>query len=129
MLVISTTGTMQSDGTVRPFGKVEERMTSSTRTKIYFIENTETKRIKVGFTTSSVALRLAQLQTGSDSELRLLGVVVSNESRGLTEGRLHLEFAEWHYRGEWFTAEILPLVLELLRPAKSPQDPQGPVLG
>ena len=95
-------------------------MPSSTRTKIYFIENTETRRIKVGFTTSSVTLRLAQLQTGSDSELRLLGVVVSTD--GLTESRLHLRFAEWHYRGEWFTPEVLPMVLEILR-GGSPQDP------
>jgi len=98
-------------------------MPSSTRTKIYFIENTETRRIKVGFTTSSVTLRLAQLQTGSDSELRLLGVVVSTD--GLTESRLHLRFAEWHYRGEWFTPEVLPMVLEILRG----EYPQGPVLG
>ena len=101
-------------------------MPSSTRTKVYFIQNVETRRIKVGFTTSSVNLRVAQLQTGSDSELRLLGVVTADASRGTTESQLHLAFAEWQYRGEWFTPEILPMVLAILR---TPKAAQGPLLG
>ena len=70
-------------------------MPSSTRIKVYFIQNVETRRIKVGFTSSSVNLRVAQLQTGSDSELQLLGVITSDETRGTTENQLHLAFAEW----------------------------------
>ena len=90
-------------------------MSSSTRTKVYFVQNVETRRIKVGFTASSVNQRVVQLQTGSDSELRLLGVVTADETMGTTEGQLHLEFAEWHHRGEWSTEVILPRVQQLLR--------------
>jgi hypothetical protein len=97
-------------------------MLSSTRTKVYFIQNIETRRIKVGFTTSSVNARVAQLQTGSDSELRLLGVVTADASRGTTEGQLHLAFAEWQYRGEWFTEEVFPRVRQILREENSRKD-------
>lgn len=90
-------------------------MSSSTRSKIYFVENVETGRIKVGLTTSSVNARVAKLQTGSDCELRLLGVVTADESMGTTEIQLHRRFAQWRYRGEWFTRDILPLVQALLR--------------
>jgi len=94
-------------------------MSSSTRTKIYFVENIETKRIKIGFTVSSVAQRMTQLQTGSDSELRLLGVITADEEKGTTERQLHSKFSEWHHRGEWFTGEILVRVREMLREEES----------
>jgi hypothetical protein len=101
-------------------------MSSSTHTRVYFVENIETGRIKVGFTTSSVNKRVAQLQTGSDCELRLLGVVLSEEDHGTTERQLHLRFAEWHHRGEWFSPQILPLVRELLRLAQArSEQPRG----
>jgi len=83
--------------------------------KVYFVENVETGRIKVGFTTRSVAKRVARLQTGSDCELRLLGVVGACQVRGTTELQLHRKFAKWRHRGEWFTREILPLIWEILR--------------
>jgi hypothetical protein len=98
-------------------------MEASTQTKVYFIENVETGRIKVGFTTRSVAKRMASLQTGSDCELRLLGVVVACELKGTTELQLHRKFAKWMHRGEWFTSEIRPLVLEILRAALRPEEP------
>lgn len=94
-------------------GRVEV-MPSSTRIKVYFIENVETGRIKVGFTTGSVNVRMGQLQIGSDCELRLLGVVTADEVKGTTESQLHMKFAKWHHRGEWFTRIILPFVRELL---------------
>jgi len=95
----------------------------ASQTKVYFIENTETGRIKVGFTTSSVSLRLSQLQTGSDCELRLLGYVLADEDLGTTEWQLHLRFAKWRHRGEWFTAEILPLVRQVLHLQEDRPDP------
>ena len=82
--------------------------------QVYFIENVETGRIKVGFTDGSVAARLRALQTGSDARLRLLGVLESNELRGTTERQLHRRFRGYHYRGEWFSKEIYLLVRELL---------------
>ena len=92
-------------------------MSSSTRTKVYFIENVETGRIKIGFTASSVNQRVKTLQTGSDCELRLLGVITANYDEGTTELQIHRRFAKWRYRGEWFTSEILPSVRALLREA------------
>ena len=89
-------------------------MSSSTRTKVYFIENTETGRIKVGFTNSSVNARVAALQTGSDCQLRLLGSVVADQEAGTTELQLHRLFSQWHHRGEWFTPAVLPMVQALL---------------
>lgn len=86
--------------------------------KVYFIENVETGRIKVGFTTSTVASRLAKLQTGSDCELRLLGFVEVVKGVGLAEAQLHRKFAAHHHRGEWYSREILPEVLAILRQAR-----------
>jgi hypothetical protein len=89
-------------------------MSSSTRTKVYFVENIETGRIKIGFTTSSVNARVLSLQTGSDCQLRLLGAVVADEETGTTELQLHRQFSQWHHRGEWFTREVLPLIRGIL---------------
>ena len=89
-------------------------MHSHTRTKVYFIENTETGRIKVGFTTGSVNARVEALQIGSDCLLRLLGSVVADQDVGTTELQIHRLFSQWHHRGEWFTAAILPQVREIL---------------
>ncbi len=86
----------------------------TTRIKVYFIENTETGRIKVGFTTGSVNARVEALQIGSDCLLRLLGSVVADQDAGTTELQLHRLFSQWHHRGEWFTSEILPRVREIL---------------
>jgi len=90
-------------------------MNSSTQIKVYFIENIETGRIKVGFTTGAVVSRLRTLQTGSDCELRILGVLYANQEHGTTEYQLHLKFSEWRHRGEWFTSEILPEIKKLLQ--------------
>jgi hypothetical protein len=107
-------------------GRVEEVMEGSTRVKVYFVENTETGRIKIGFTAGAVSMRVAQLQTGSDSLLRLLGVVEADDALGTAERQLHLKFAKWHYRGEWFTRAALPLVRDVLHEAKGRR---GPVVG
>lgn len=90
-------------------------MEPSTRTKVYFIENVETGRIKVGFTTTTVWSRLQKFQTATDCELRLIGVLFADSDRGTTEYQLHRRFHEHHHRGEWYTREILPMVRELLR--------------
>lgn len=90
-------------------------MEPSTRIKVYFIENVDTGRIKVGFTTTTVYSRLVALQTGSDCELRILGVLCSDRERGTTEWQLHQQFGKHRHRGEWFTREILPAIQELLR--------------
>lgn len=90
-------------------------MAPSTPTKVYFIENVETGRIKVGFTTGTVYSRLQSLQTGSDSELRIVAVLIADPDYGTAEWQLHQKLAVHHYRGEWFTREIMPLIRELIR--------------
>ena len=90
-------------------------MASSTRTKVYFIENVETGRIKIGFTTGSVNSRVSTLQTGSDCQLRLLGSVVASFDYGTTEAQLHRRLGKWRHRGEWFTREVLSDVVALLQ--------------
>jgi hypothetical protein len=89
-------------------------MDPSTRTKVYFIENVDTGRIKVGFTTATVWSRLQAFQTGTDCELRILGVLYADQELGTMEWQLHQKFRKHHHRGEWYTREILPTVLELL---------------
>lgn len=83
--------------------------------RVYFIENVETGRIKIGFTTGPVAARIAALQTGSDCDLRLLGSVICDESAGTTERQLHRRFSQWRHRGEWFTRDVMPFVKQLLQ--------------
>lgn len=66
---------------------------------IYYIACTDSGRLKIGFTTGSVKKRLAQLQTGSSSELRIIA-----ERPGTIddEAALHASFAKNWLRGEWF---------------------------
>ena len=65
---------------------------------IYFIENTETKHIKIGFSTD-VRTRLSDLQTSSPHELRILTLCEGTDKH---EKELHKKFNDYHYRGEWF---------------------------
>lgn len=65
---------------------------------IYFIENIETKHIKIGFTTN-VKERLGQLQTSSPHELRVLSICEGDDKY---EKELHGKFNEFRVRGEWF---------------------------
>lgn len=83
--------------------------------KVYFIENKETGRIKIGFTTGPVVSRLVALQTGSDCDLRLIGWVYANEALGTTELQLHRRLEQWRHRGEWFTRDVLPVVQQVIQ--------------
>lgn len=87
--------------------------------KVYFIENAETGRIKIGFTTGAVSARVSALQTGSDCDLRLIGAIAADELLGTTERLLHRRLSQWRHRGEWFTREVLPFVQKLLQEAQS----------
>ena len=66
---------------------------------IYFIQDTETLFIKIGFTDSAPEKRLAQLQTGCPGELVLLLVVEGDQH---FEDVLHQRFDRFRERGEWF---------------------------
>lgn len=65
---------------------------------IYFIQSSD-KSIKIGFTNQNPLARLKALQTGSNLELTLLGVINGDKNREL---RLHDRFKEFRIRGEWF---------------------------
>lgn len=66
---------------------------------IYFIQDTLTCHIKIGFTDGDPDARLRALQTGNPNPLVLLGT-----SQGDLEDEqdLHRRFSEWRVQGEWF---------------------------
>ena len=70
----------------------------SGRTCTYFVYAELTDRIKIGKTDRDVAIRVAELQTGSPEKLRLLGIV-----NGDRESEFHLRFFKCRITGtEWF---------------------------
>lgn len=75
---------------------------------IYFIQDTETRRIKIGVSTDP-AQRLKQLQTAHASELKLIAVMDGSFS---DEQALHQLFTR--KRGEWFepTKDLLAFISE-----------------
>lgn len=66
---------------------------------IYFLQDSKTYAIKIGYTSGSGESRASQLQTGNASELVLLAEVPGGKD---DEAKLHKMFAEHHIRGEWF---------------------------
>ena len=71
--------------------------------KIYFI--TDTKNIKIGFTSGDVKKRLQQLNTGSPFNLYILGWIEGDLQK---EKELHKKFANLRLKqnGEWFEAHM-----------------------
>ena len=67
---------------------------------VYFIQAEESKRIKIGYTSNSVASRLSNLQTGSAEILSVIGVI-SDGGKGL-ERFLHSKFSDDRLHNEWF---------------------------
>lgn len=67
---------------------------------IYFIQNTETKNIKIGRTDDDIETRLTSLQVGNDCPLLLLRTIECNSR--IIEKQLHEMLLEYHVRGEWF---------------------------
>lgn len=66
---------------------------------VYFAQEAELRRIKIGFTTSHPSSRLKTLATASSQELFFLGFQVGDEK---LERRLHEKFSFLHCRNEWF---------------------------
>ncbi len=75
---------------------------------IYFIQDTENRRIKIGVS-AEPAQRLKQLQTSHASELKLIAVMDGTRSE---EQALHQLFTR--KRGEWFepTRDLLAFIRE-----------------
>lgn len=78
---------------------------------VYFAQRGLAGPIKIGFTSTSVAQRLAQLQTGSAEPLRLLAAIEGDRH---TERHLHAQFEPFRRKGEWF--EPHPSIVAFLAP-------------
>ena len=79
---------------------------------IYFILDTYSNAVKIGYTTiKGLRRRLQTLQTGTPYELRLLGAVWGDKK---IEKQLHEKFHYSHIRGEWFhyTKELEEFIAE-----------------
>ncbi|WP_298800026.1 GIY-YIG nuclease family protein [uncultured Devosia sp.] len=74
--------------------------------KVYFIQSGQNGPIKIGVA-KDVRKRLWQLQTSSHEPLTLLGTCDGDEA---LEAEFHLQFSQFHIRGEWFAPD--PLLLE-----------------
>ena len=68
--------------------------------KVYFIQNTVTGAIKIGYA-SDVTRRFSALQQATDCELQLLHTVDSLEMER-EEKEFHNKFSHLKIRGEWF---------------------------
>ena len=77
---------------------------------IYFIQDSSTLLIKIGFTDGAASDRLKALQTGCPSGLVLLCAIEGDKA---AESRLHAKLASARDRGEWFrpTPDLLSLML------------------
>jgi Meiotically up-regulated gene 113 len=75
---------------------------------IYFIQAGENGPIKIGLAIQPET-RKKKLQTAHYEELRIIGILDGNEE---TEKQLHMQFAEYRIRGEWFhpSHEILQFI-------------------
>jgi hypothetical protein len=71
---------------------------------VYFAQCGVDGPIKIGWTAGPVESRLRQLQVGSPEELRLLGILHTEEAAEL-ERELHERFATYRVRGEWYRPE------------------------
>lgn len=69
---------------------------------VYFIYNSETNKIKIGYTKSNPKRRLKQLSTGSSSPLYLIGILDGNKD---LEFELHRKYAYIKYNLEWFSID------------------------
>ena len=79
---------------------------------IYFILDTYSNAVKIGYTTiKGLRRRLQTLQTGTPYELRLLGALWGDKK---IEKQLHEKFHYSHIRGEWFhyTKELEEFIAE-----------------
>ena len=66
---------------------------------VYFVQEEELRRIKIGFTTSHPLARIKTLRNASSQALNFIGFQLGDEK---TEAKLHLRFKHLHRRAEWF---------------------------
>jgi hypothetical protein len=80
---------------------------------VYFIRERRDGYVKIGVS-SEVRRRLSQLQTGSPTDLELMGWLKSRDDYGL-ESRLHREYGAYKIRGEWFSIDQDDVLEQLMR--------------
>jgi len=82
------------------------------RGTVYFLQSTESRRVKIGYTSNTAKGRAQDLQVGNAEELLLLAEAPGTEE---DEEKLQSLFASARVRGEWFlpAEELLELTLEL----------------
>ncbi|RJQ24654.1 GIY-YIG nuclease family protein [Candidatus Parcubacteria bacterium] len=83
---------------------------------VYFIADNENPnydnlRIKIGVS-KDINARVLQLQTGSPSELKLMGWIESANDRDL-EATLHKKYSHKHSHREWFNLSVSDVFEEL----------------
>jgi hypothetical protein len=78
---------------------------------IYFLKDTVTQEIKIGYSKKSPKQRLRDCQTGNAHKLILLGTVTGRRE---DEDCFHGRFAQHRLEGEWFKGDIIEEVLEIL---------------
>lgn len=77
---------------------------------IYFIQNTVTKNIKIGFTANNdISTRMRALNIGNDCDLKCIHLMDGNEQ---DEYDIHTMFCKDRLRGEWFRPENIVIFLE-----------------
>ncbi|MBV8819866.1 MAG: GIY-YIG nuclease family protein [Acidobacteriaceae bacterium] len=79
---------------------------------VYFIEDTLTTDVKIGFCQKKPEKRMADLRTGNPNPLRLVGSVRGSKAQ---EKELHRRFSAYHRKGEWFTSAVLADITEILK--------------
>ena len=79
---------------------------------VYFIQGEKTGRIKIGYTTKPIRIRMSQLQVGSPDKLKLLGTM---QGGAVAEGAIQGQWASLHSHGEWFnqSPELLSYIREV----------------
>lgn len=79
---------------------------------VYFIQDSISLEIKIGFCLRNPEKRLAALQTGNANLLRLLGKIPGKVS---LETALHKHFKPYRIHGEWFSSAILDVVNDIIK--------------
>src|SRR6266851_612069 len=92
--------------------------TNNKSSVIYFIRKGLNGPIKIGYTSSSVEQRIAQLQTGHHEKIYLLGTIPGSMS---DEKAIHNELSEYNIQGEWFDpkAELLETIDDVIKNQRS----------
>ena len=90
---------------------------------VYFIS--DGLFVKIGITSCTVQQRLRQLQTGHPLPLKVLATMKGSAHE---EQQLHVKFAKYHERGEWFvlTPAIKRYITSLKKKKKKPVTQRTP---